>query len=219
MFKYLLFFLIPAFAFATGTTNRTIKSGSVTWTLPTADGTSGQAMTTNGSGTLSFSTISGTSSLVGGITYPTALNCQWRNAAGSSVANFGQDTDCGTATVIGSATAPGTKIPGLVFSSLAAGTYRIEMCGAFGKADIASSVWTRWRFSDGTNTTNQVAFYIRPAESFYLPCLSGTITYGSAQGSTTIQIQGGASGSGEPTIDADANGSAAPLQIMVYRVL
>jgi hypothetical protein len=34
-------------------------SGSQTWRLPTADGTSGQAITTDGSGNLSFTTISG----------------------------------------------------------------------------------------------------------------------------------------------------------------
>lgn len=39
-------------------------SANKVWTLPTADGTSGQALTTNGSGVLSFSTISGAS--VGG---------------------------------------------------------------------------------------------------------------------------------------------------------
>jgi len=33
-------------------------SSNVTWTLPSADGTSGQFLTTNGSGTLSFSTVS-----------------------------------------------------------------------------------------------------------------------------------------------------------------
>ena len=33
-------------------------SSNVTWTLPSADGTNGQALTTNGSGTLAFSTIS-----------------------------------------------------------------------------------------------------------------------------------------------------------------
>jgi hypothetical protein len=40
-------------------------SGSQIWRLPTADGTTGQAMTTDGSGNLSFSTISGG----GGFTY------------------------------------------------------------------------------------------------------------------------------------------------------
>lgn len=34
-----------------------IKNRGVTWTWPTADGTSGQALTTNGTGTLAFSTI------------------------------------------------------------------------------------------------------------------------------------------------------------------
>ena len=38
-------------AFQVGT-----QSGDVTYTLPTADGTSGQALTTNGSGTLSWAT-------------------------------------------------------------------------------------------------------------------------------------------------------------------
>jgi hypothetical protein len=34
-----------------------IQVGSATYTLPTTDGTSGQALTTNGSGTLSWSTV------------------------------------------------------------------------------------------------------------------------------------------------------------------
>lgn len=36
----------------------TLQVGSATYTLPTADGTNGQALTTNGSGTLSWSTAS-----------------------------------------------------------------------------------------------------------------------------------------------------------------
>jgi hypothetical protein len=40
-------------AFQVGT-----QSGDITYTLPTADGSNGQALTTNGSGTLSFSTVS-----------------------------------------------------------------------------------------------------------------------------------------------------------------
>jgi hypothetical protein len=35
-----------------------VQVGSATYTLPTADGTSGQALTTNGSGTLSWSAAS-----------------------------------------------------------------------------------------------------------------------------------------------------------------
>ena len=42
-------------AFQVGT-----QSGDITYTLPTADGSNGQVLTTNGSGTLSFSTVSGT---------------------------------------------------------------------------------------------------------------------------------------------------------------
>ena len=36
----------------------TLQVGSATYTLPSADGTNGQALTTNGSGTLSWSTAS-----------------------------------------------------------------------------------------------------------------------------------------------------------------
>jgi len=36
----------------------TAVTSDVTWTLPSADGTSGQALVTNGSGTLSFTTVS-----------------------------------------------------------------------------------------------------------------------------------------------------------------
>jgi len=37
-----------------------VVSANVTWTLPSADGTSGQALSTNGSGTLSWSNVSST---------------------------------------------------------------------------------------------------------------------------------------------------------------
>jgi hypothetical protein len=37
-----------------------VVSANVTWTLPSADGTSGQALSTNGSGTLSWATVSST---------------------------------------------------------------------------------------------------------------------------------------------------------------
>jgi len=40
-------------------------SGNVTFTLPGSDGTNGQVLTTNGSGTLSFSTLSSNLSLAG----------------------------------------------------------------------------------------------------------------------------------------------------------
>jgi hypothetical protein len=36
----------------------TVQVGSAVYTLPTADGSNGQALTTNGSGTLSWSTAS-----------------------------------------------------------------------------------------------------------------------------------------------------------------
>jgi hypothetical protein len=50
----------------TGTaTLRPATTGTVALTLPSADGTSGQALTTNGSGQLAFSTVGGGGGLTG----------------------------------------------------------------------------------------------------------------------------------------------------------
>ena len=57
-------------------------ASNVTFTLPSADGTNGQALTTNGTGTLSFATAGGASNLADG------------SAATPSV-NFSSDTDTG----------------------------------------------------------------------------------------------------------------------------
>lgn len=69
-----------------GTTYTALKaaesiSSSVTFTLPTADGTNGQALTTNGSAALSFTTISGGSGGLTGVHYYTG-STTWTKPAG-----------------------------------------------------------------------------------------------------------------------------------------
>ena len=70
-------------------------SSNITWTLPSADGSSGQALTTNGSGTLSWATASSADpSSADGDTLGTA-SAEWSDLylADSSVIYFGNDQD------------------------------------------------------------------------------------------------------------------------------
>ena len=77
-------------AFQVGT-----QSGDVTYTLPTADGTSGQALTTNGSGTLSWATAGGSApSSADGDSLGTA-SAEWSDLylADGGIIYFGNDQE------------------------------------------------------------------------------------------------------------------------------
>ena len=77
-------------AFQVGT-----QSGDVTYTLPTADGTSGQALTTNGSGTLSWATAGGSDpSSADGDSLGTA-SAEWSDLylADGGIIYFGNDQE------------------------------------------------------------------------------------------------------------------------------
>ena len=70
-------------------------SSNITWTLPSADGSSGQALTTNGSGTLSWATASSADpASADGDSLGTA-SAEWSDLylADSSVIYFGADQD------------------------------------------------------------------------------------------------------------------------------
>ena len=70
-------------------------SSNITWTLPSADGSSGQMLSTNGSGTLSWATASSADpSSDDGDTLGTA-SAEWSDLylADSSVIYFGADQD------------------------------------------------------------------------------------------------------------------------------
>jgi len=66
---------------------------NVTWTLPSADGTSDQVLTTNGSGTLSFSTVSSPAKASGSIIVNnTTINENYTIAAGTNGFSVGSIT-------------------------------------------------------------------------------------------------------------------------------
>lgn len=131
--------------------------------------------------------------LYGSIKYAGVSNCSWANSTGGSWQSFAEDSDCNNPTVTGKATAPGTKIPGISFSSMPKGIYYITANGYLysSKADPYQSA--KWRFTDGTNISevseignNTVG---ATTTSNLFGNLIGKLTLATDQGATTIQIQ------------------------------
>lgn len=100
-------------------------NASYSMTLPDGQGAANQSMVNNGSGTLSWVTPA---QFYGSAIWPGTTSCLWSSTSGS-VAVFAADTDCPAPTVTGSVSAPGTKIPGIVLTSAAAGKY--EVCVSY----------------------------------------------------------------------------------------
>lgn len=133
---------------------------------------------------------------VGALTYAGTSNCQWSTTS-ASTANFAADTDCPTAVVTGSASAPGTKIPGAVFSNLPAGKYKITAIGSFHTSFTTSTTTCVYSLSDGTNTIGgATGNSTSGAADTFFSALSGVVTYSSFQSSVTWQAQGKRSGGG-----------------------
>lgn len=97
-------------------------STNVTWTLPSADGTSGQAITTDGAGVLSFSSVltaSGTATLTNKtLTSPESTGAIYDNGSvrGNIVAVAALDIDCSagnffTKTINGNSTFTVSNVP------------------------------------------------------------------------------------------------------------
>lgn len=151
--------------------------------------------------------------LYGTLRYAGAASCQWTRTANATYGNFTADTDCAAATVTGFASAPGTKIPAIVFSSLPAGEYEIIATGGF--MNNGSTNTCNFRFHDGT--TGTAGNIIFGSGSEIVPTISGRLSYTSAQGSTTINIQA-SGGNGNQACDIyNANASMDDLEIKVYK--
>ena len=97
--------------------------------------------------------------LFGTATWVGASSCTWTTTS-STFANYTANTNCSAPTVTGSATAPGTKIPAIVFPSLPVGHYLIVATGNFWNLAGAAGV-AYWRFSDGTNFSSVNSSYKR----------------------------------------------------------
>lgn len=152
--------------------------------------------------------------LVGTLKYAATANCIWGSTS-TSFANFSADTDCPTPSTTGNATAPGTKIPAVVFNNLAPGNYQVVIQGR-NLADTAAEACA-YRISDGTNASgNTVAFSNGGATGTGLG-LVGSFSYTSAQSSVTFQVQTSRfSGSGTCYVSID-NTAGGDYEIFVYK--
>lgn len=125
----------------------------------------------------------------GTLIYAGTANCYWTGATTAAFTSSAADTDCPTPTVVGNATAPSTKIPGVTFTSLPPGRYEVEMTATidFGGTDTVCG----FRVFDGTTggpSARTTAAGSTGASPVALKT-KGVFTYTTAQGSTTFQAQ------------------------------
>jgi hypothetical protein len=106
-----------------------VKIGAAALEMPNSDGSSGQLLSTNGSGVLTF-----TASATGGFTEYGTLKfdvdttpCDFTTAS-SSYSDFSANAGCVSPSVTGGATANG-KTPSVILTNAPAGTYRVTLSG------------------------------------------------------------------------------------------
>lgn len=170
-------------------------------------------------GSLSTVAIS-QSEFVGSIKYVATANCTWTNT-GASFANYAADTDCPTPTVTGNASAPATKIPGLVLANMPAGEYYIVAQSNFTLASSSSGGTAVWQFNDGINQFGNATSISGSTASGDVHASShviGRVTNLTARSNVTIQVQ---SKTANPANGALINNSDAArtndFELYVYR--
>jgi hypothetical protein len=147
-------------------------AGTITFTLPSADGTDGQAIVTNASGVLSFATVSAAAPLTlagGTVTDPSApltITQTWNDAAdafvGLDVAITNTASAVATSRVmratVGANTVFGVKTDGS-FGSFSYGMSYDMFGGGAGVGDIKLGNVTIGRYNDGGDTTGHSMVY------------------------------------------------------------
>jgi len=157
-------------------------SSNVTWTLPAADGTSNQALVTNGTGTLSWATASASP---GGST----TQLQYNNAGAfggiSGVTSDGTRITASTTIGVGGAT-PSTSGSGISFPATASASSDANTLD-----DYEEGTWTpaiTGSSTAGTATyTNQVGTYTKIGNRVFIQI---TVVYTGGTGSGNFRITG-----------------------------
>lgn len=153
-------------------------------------------------------------SLYGAALTPSTTNCNWTTGAAAAFTAFGADSDCPTPTLTSNASAPGTKIPAITFTSLPPGEYLFLAYGGLRSGTTAGDA-ALYEFYDGTNEFgNGYGVSAATSQRGTVATLSGRIRYTTAQSNVTIQLRvkdfGGTSGG---NLLADGM----KFEIMVYR--
>jgi cytochrome c5 len=127
-------------------------SANVTWTLPVADGTNGQVLITNGSGTLSWSTVSGGGGgIVNSVAVTTANGFAGTSSGGSTPALTLTTTVTGLLKGSGTVGAPGSisaAVSGTDYAPATSGTAILYGNGSGGFSSV--SIGTNLSFVSGT---------------------------------------------------------------------
>jgi hypothetical protein len=135
---------------------------------------------------------------VGSLTYANTASCVWTTTS-TTLGSFAADADCPTPTVVGQASAPGTKIPAAVFSNLGPGRYELQV-----KFQTEKTAVTNGWYAEVYNGTSGLAGYygfvnninnILPAEinaHFELTTATSSVTYeirGKVETTGTLSIR------------------------------
>jgi len=119
-----------------------------------------------------------------------ATNCNWSTTSGT-YASFAVDSDCGTPTVTGKATAPATKIPALTFPTLEVGKYVFNVQGGFVVIGGTSTSECVYQLHDGTSAlTGQMYLARNSANRGTNSNLIATLDVTSTQSNVTVEVQG-----------------------------
>ncbi len=160
-------------------------------------------------------------SFYGGATSAVTANCAW-NTNSASFASFAADTDCPAPTVSGNASAPGTKIPGVTFTSLPPGEYYVVASGSFISSGVGTPAMTGvYTLYDGTSNSGNstiAAFQGSVNNMTYSSSVIGRFSYTTAQSSLTFQVQAKTSSATNIAyISNDTAATARAFEILVYR--
>jgi hypothetical protein len=151
---------------------------------------------------------------VGSLTYANTTSCVW-TTTGTSLASFAADTDCPTATVTGQASAPGTKIPGAVFSNLGPGRYRLTFKYQAEKTAVTNG-WSTQIYNGSTSLAGYYGFVnninnILPSET------TAEFELTTGVSSVTYELRGRVETSGTLSIRNDLTAGGQALEITLYR--
>lgn len=158
-----------------------------------------------GPGVAALTTVQTTQDLSGFGKSAATANCSWTSTSGSMAA-FSADSDCPTITTSGNVSAPGTKIPAVVATSILPGRYKVEVSGLIASLFTTTSTTCNFEIHDGTSSGGIITLVKSEAGTQQANVLVGQFEYTSTQTSKTFQVRAQRSaGGGTCSLDGTTN--------------